>query len=201
MSASRGFTLIEVLVAAALTLILLGLIYWFLVPSLRLSSQGAARVEGQQQALNALNRAERDLQQSAPGGVSLFPQDPANPNDPVGVALVPLEDVDNDGQQLWNSNFTLIYWDRAARKLRRKTAPCPAPDPHKPSRLSLAEFKALCDTQNGSEQFLASEVSDFEVLPGPPLALVLEVERKTSQAAAPEKFRLERVLTMRNKVY
>ncbi len=208
MCKTRAFTLVEVLVAGLLTLILLGMIFWFLIPSLRYSSQNAMRVEGQQQALNALNKAERDLQSTAMGGVSLFPQDPGNPNDPVGVALVPLRDVDNDSRQLWQTSWTLIYWDRGTRKLMRKTELHSSPDPRKPQLMTLTQFRSVCATPNGTEQMLATEVTDFDVLDatpgsgiGLPLTLTVEVERKTAARPTPEKFQLERALTLRNKLY
>jgi type II secretory pathway pseudopilin PulG len=208
MSANRAFTLIELMVAGALGLGLLALTLAFLVPSMRFFGQGSARVECQQQALTALNKAERDLQQTAMGGLSLFPQGSGLATDPVGMALLPLYDVDQDAHQLWQTRWTLVYWDRTRGNLYRKVLPSAALSQDKPTTLSQPQFVALCQDSGAPEQLLAGQVSHFDVLDpvagpnvGQPLTLSLELLRKTAQSTTPERFRLERTVTLRNKTF
>ncbi|MBT9582729.1 hypothetical protein IV102_05230 [bacterium] len=69
--ASRGHTLIEVVVAASLTL-LIGLLFLnVLWPAMRSTARNATRISLQQSALMGLNRISKDLQAAPPAGVGL----------------------------------------------------------------------------------------------------------------------------------
>ncbi|HEY3997510.1 MAG TPA: hypothetical protein VGO93_01505 [Candidatus Xenobia bacterium] len=77
----QGNSLLELIVAMALSAVVFTLMVAYLVPTLRASTKGQVRAEMQQQAMLALGRIADDLQRSSPGGVSL--------NDSEFSALIP----------------------------------------------------------------------------------------------------------------
>lgn len=217
MSASRtdrGFTIPEVLVAAALLGLLTTLFVWFLVPALRMSAQGAARADLQQMAVLGTNRIAADLQDTAVGGVSILPRAVTDPtNDPVVLAMVPIEDVDTEGRRLWRDELVVYLWDRAQQRLYRKTWP-PAPpaslsvDPlptNRPSSFTAADLLSLAATPNGTERSVATGVVHFDVLhaggAGPltqPLTVEIGIEQDIPGQETDERFDFVKTVTLRN---
>ncbi|MEW6277819.1 MAG: prepilin-type N-terminal cleavage/methylation domain-containing protein [Candidatus Eremiobacterota bacterium] len=212
--ADRGMTLVELLVASALGVLLLTLVFWFLVPAMRLSSQGGARTEVQQQGVFALSRIEEALQNTVLAGTSLFPRDPLRPGGPVGLIMQPLEDVTSGGRATYRPELVVVFWDRDKATLNMETWRAPMPPgalsvtltDSRPQTVTRADFDALVTGTSGKERLLAAGVADFDVLDedaGPavqmPLTLRLALERKTAQTTRPERFELTRMVTLRNR--
>jgi type II secretory pathway pseudopilin PulG len=114
-----GFTLFEVIVFIALTLVLLGLAAGFLVPALRLSSRASLKIEMQQQAVAALSRLSREAQLTSVGGLTLRTTSP-----PVALAINPLKEVQADGTMIWDTRF-IVYFCEGGRLVRRQWPPGP----------------------------------------------------------------------------
>ena len=124
----RAFTLVELLVAATLSILLLGMMFAFLVPTMRASVRGSSRVEMQQQAVVALSRMAEDLEATAPAGIAIYAPDamPANAadlpqlganwtpllmvKDPVDMSIVRLNNVNASGQQVWDTHAVIYNW-------------------------------------------------------------------------------------------
>jgi prepilin-type N-terminal cleavage/methylation domain-containing protein len=123
----RGFSLLELMVAMVLSLVVLGLTIAFLIPTMRASARGSARVEMQQQAVVALGRIASDLERSAPAAVSLntgaysaiLPKSsptatPPPQKTPVVLAVQRLANVNSSGDQMWENQMEIYVWDPGA---------------------------------------------------------------------------------------
>lgn len=123
---SRGFTIVEVLVALPIVLLLLGLIYEFLIPNFRLMSESSIKAELQQLAQLSTNQIAAELNSTAPTGVSL--QIPASPAAPMIVATNPIFSVDpTSGRPTYESKLVLFYNEPLNQCLFRKETPQPPP--------------------------------------------------------------------------
>jgi hypothetical protein len=196
----RGLSLAEVLVAAALALLLLTCFLWFLLPSLSAMARSTAQSEAQQQGVLALERIERELRRSAASGVAVFPKPAAAP----GLYLTPLQDVNDKGQPNWALELVAVWWNRSQQRLWIKSwppkdPPALAQDPvlSRPARLSAANYQDLVSRQNGTERSLAAGVIDFDpqhaggsgsTLVGP-LHVQIELERQEGRHKQRFKFR------------
>ncbi|MGE0489676.1 MAG: hypothetical protein AB7S38_10730 [Vulcanimicrobiota bacterium] len=210
-SANRAFSLLELLVASGLLLLLGTLFVWFLVPSVRYSSQGAARVDLEQMVTLALDRIGNDLQHTVARGVSYHPLAAAGASDPVVLAIVPQADVDADGRRIWSQEVVVYFWDRSAHKLYRRTWPpgppaslsVPTPLPtNRPTSFGVADLLALCDP--AGTRSVATDVTRFDVShagPGasivPPLRIDLELSRQVGPNQT-ETFANTKTITLRN---
>jgi len=61
-AARLGFTLVEMLVVIAITIVLMGLLLGPLSQSFRLTARGRAMIAGQDNARSAMNQITRDIQ-------------------------------------------------------------------------------------------------------------------------------------------
>ncbi|MHB2019228.1 MAG: PulJ/GspJ family protein, partial [Candidatus Xenobia bacterium] len=207
-----AFTIVELLVAATLSILLLGMMFAFLIPTMRASVRGSSRVEMQQQAVVALSRMAEDLEATAAAGIALY-VDPANYNPPAVVpaqgpnwtpmlmseapaaggpgvimSVVKLNNVNAQGQQVWDTSAIVYNWDKITDPsdtrfpgvLYRqvwdgKTPPVaagePTPDINKPVRLgdqTLLEIdkQHVPNTPTEPLQVLATGVNYFSAAGG-----------------------------------
>ncbi|MBI3927350.1 MAG: type II secretion system protein [Armatimonadetes bacterium] len=201
-----GLSLIEVLVAAALSLMLLGLFWTFLVPAFGYYVRGAARAELQQSALVAGEKVVADLRRSAPGGISIRS---AGTDSPTVLAVHPLETVTADGTQVWSDQLTIYFWWASDGRLWAKKWPPGPPEAgfsvqsDKPIRVDEATLLEVAQERNGTETMLAENVARFEVVdaaPEPgisrPVTLTLEFEKETS--SGPQRLTVSQDVFLRN---
>jgi type II secretory pathway pseudopilin PulG len=208
--AQGGWTLLEVLIAAGLSFLLLGLIVTFLIPVLRYSGRGALRVELQQQVRVGLQRILEDLQRSTASGVSLLESD--GQGGPVALGIVRLEELTAEAEQVWETQVVVYCWQPDTGRLIRKTWP-PAPpaslnpglDPGKPTRLEPAELRLIAEEKNGTEVSVARDIALFEVSHAgsgaslqPPLVLKLVGQATPPGGTEPERFEETRSVSLRN---
>jgi hypothetical protein len=73
---TRGYTLIEVLVAAFVTLLVMGALYQLFTRGLTLFARGQARCDLQERALSVLANIENELRHSAFSTLTVFQADP-----------------------------------------------------------------------------------------------------------------------------
>ncbi|MBI3924235.1 MAG: prepilin-type N-terminal cleavage/methylation domain-containing protein [Armatimonadetes bacterium] len=211
MRGRSGFTLLELLIALALTGLLTWLGFAFLFPAVRASFRGAAQVGVQQEAVLSLVRLVQDLERTTAGGISL-----STSVDRVLLAVNRLEDVQGDATQLWELGFSVYAWDRSTGRLTRREWSArdnPDPDPAaigvtmglgKPTRVTPEQLAALA-APRGS--LLAQDVVRFEIrhqgssdltLAGP-LELEIELVREDARSrAGPHKLCLQRTLALRS---
>lgn len=203
---TRGYTLLEVLVAMVLGLLVLALglaLYQF---SVKEWSRLSTRIELQQMAATVLNRLAADARDSTPGGVSELPEGTA-------LGLVRLEDVGSDGVQIWEERLIVYSWSASERKLWRRNRPNEDPKgkgpklklkKNHPGKLPPPLMKLVAGERSDTDQLVASDVILFQAdlagdpeTPAQPLTVRIGLE-KAILHARPERFELERDVFLRN---
>ncbi|MBI3928495.1 MAG: prepilin-type N-terminal cleavage/methylation domain-containing protein [Armatimonadetes bacterium] len=201
----RGFTLLEVLVAATLSLLVLLVAYQLLVPSTRLAIQGASRTEVQQRCALILGRLVEDLQTSSAAGISY--QNSTGPDEPAVIAIQPLEEVTSDPRTLYSRQLRTWTWTSADRTLRchhwSEEPPGIVLEEVFPNRLDSAALRLLTGLPAAAqtrtvirdvvELSLSSPAGGGNI--GRPLTLRLALEKR---ANPPVRFELERAVVLRN---
>lgn len=184
----RAFTLIELVVAAALAALVLGLGSAYLVPALRATSRSAARVELEQRAVVALSRLVNDIEHTAPAGMSL------RSSAPVCVAVNRLDEVRPNGDLIWSDAYVIYYHDSVNNLLIRRLWPPGDPAPNsaqtkrgKPKKLSPSELADIVSRPPVDYSILARDVQSFEILQAgddllvkQPVQFRLTLERKVA---------------------
>lgn len=202
----RGLTLFEILVAASLLLVVLGVMVSVLVPALRASVKGSNQSELQQLAAVTLDRLLGDLERTPPTGTML-----PDGGSPVVLGLHPLAGVAPDGSQLWNEEIVVYHWDEAAGTITRETWPPQPPVLGRAvsnagaTRFPADELRRIAAETGGTERILARYVTNFAVSgsgPGPglvqPLTLQLELQREQSGPATAVSFAVLRKVFLSN---
>lgn len=194
----RGFTILEIMVSAALLLLATGLIFQFLVPALQASSRSQVRVEMQQTATVALEYMVRDLERTSPGGVTL---------ESGILAVNPVEQLQNDGTLIWEDVFVVYYWDTTNQRLIRREWP-PGPPAPRPEHLFRGRAKRLdsailsqISVPAPDDRVMATGVIDFAVedtgtgVLAQPLTVRLRLQRGANTGRSEqETFEMKRVV-------
>lgn len=164
---TKGYTLVEILIASTLMLLLLALTFQVIVPTFRTTSERSARVELEQVAALAVNRVVADLESTAPSGVGLLLA--LTPTDPTGMVVHPLLNVDASGGQVWDDKLVVVYFDPGLRRLTRwvweggPPAVNPAPTAGNPLRVSPDTVRQLGQEATARGTRLASDVTEFSI--------------------------------------
>jgi prepilin-type N-terminal cleavage/methylation domain-containing protein len=185
MGRSRGYTLIEIMLAVGLFGFIMAVAIGYLVPSLHYSMRTSLRAEEEQQAVIALNRLVADSLTTAPSGFS--PSSTA----PLAVGICPLASVQADGTQVWSSSFIIYWYDASSGCLLRRQWPPGGPlptaqelDTTTPRKLlpaRLAQIVAVPATPAQHEIVMARSVQSFNIIypyPGTDDLLVQPVQFK-----------------------
>ena len=209
MSRTKGFTLVELLVAFALLGLLALMFVWFIVPTMRMASLGTTRVDIQQMAVLACNRIAAELLDTSPSGVSLYSRAQADPAaDPVVVAIVPLRDIDESGHRVWENRVSVYFWQRSTGKLLLRHYPPGPPGAltvnplpvDRPTQFPTVDLLALA---NASAQAVnvANKVVSFDVtrVTGRrAYAVDMSIEEGVSGKQQAERFDYKKVVSLRN---
>ncbi|MBI3928087.1 MAG: type II secretion system protein [Armatimonadetes bacterium] len=163
-----GFTLLEILVVACLSLIVLTLIAQLLFPSFALFRSQMGFSEAHQSGMTAAARWKRELLNSMLATVTVG-------SEPTAISLVPVKEsapFDADGDPQLESEF-VIYYRGDRDRLLRKTWPAPAEavpaglfDGPEPPRLSPEQLRDVCTSTNGTERVLARYVEEMAMEDG-----------------------------------
>lgn len=176
---------------------------------MRMFGQQSLRIDLQQMAVMACNRITRDLQLSAPSGVSLYNRAQADPSqNPVTLALVPIEGLDANGRRIWKEQVIAYFWDRSEETLFSRAFP-----PGPPESLNVGQLSSVRPTllptedllslaQNpGSTRTIARQVDHFDVLRWPGgrgVRIELGLQKSVSGKDTPERFDYVAMVTLRN---
>lgn len=191
------------MVAATLTLLLLGLCFSFLIPALRHSRHGAVQAELQQMATLSMRKLVDDIEKTNYSGISLR-------QDPVVLAIHPLVDVTPGGRRVYADSLIVYFYDSDNQVLKRRSWPPepPAGIPHPGTeagmRLSADQLQMFPGESPGARN-MANSLAEFEITHagiGGFLQLPLTVRMVTESGSgqARERFELVRTITLRNQL-
>ena len=173
--AERGFSLGEVLIAAGIGLMLLGVLVRILIPALKHSAEGNIRLELQQFAVMAHQQIRAELYRSSAIGVSLGTS---------ALLIHPQTSMDGTGQPVWSDETVLFYLD-ASNQLIRSQLPSRSV---RPDRYTPTELNNLVNSSPATEKLVARFVRDFTVsspAPDLPLEVELVLEKESPQRSTP----------------
>lgn len=111
---SRGLSLVETLLSAALILFVLGLGASFLFPLFRMQLRGTESAELEQRSAIILEDLRRDLAQTSAAGVTLL-QTP----DEVLLGIHAYDNVAQDGTLVWKDSLLIHQWSASDGQWRR----------------------------------------------------------------------------------
>ncbi|MDQ7826460.1 MAG: prepilin-type N-terminal cleavage/methylation domain-containing protein [Candidatus Eremiobacteraeota bacterium] len=209
----QGFTLAEILIAASIMLVVLGLLFAMLVPTARGTTRGTLRVEMQQAALRVMNTLERDLALSAASGLTVSTN--GTVGYPVLVGMIPIKTVLEDGTQQWEDKLIVYSWKSPESPVVRKVWQSPGPpsisaqlslNSVKPLRADEATLGTIAEDPSLAGRVLAGDVTEFKVTQGgtatavvPPLTVTIKMEKKGNTGSTePERYELTETMTVRN---
>lgn len=177
-----GFTLLEMMIAAGLTLLLLGVVIKVFVPAMSHSSQGTTRLELQQFAILAHQQIHKELSRTRFGGVSV-----AESN----LLIHPQASLDSAGQPIWSDHVILFHLDSSSGKLGKYKL---SSTPVKPNRYDAPGLLTLATSLPAPEKIVAGFVSEFKAempvpatatVPGKPFQIKLVLEKKIARMDNP----------------
>lgn len=145
-----GVSLLEVLVAAGLSLLLLTTAVQIFIPSLKASDRGTRRVELDQRAWTLSTRLERRLLQSSRAGIAVHSL--------TGETLVSAHPRHSDSAQVtWADTLDLFVWSGETFRAYQYNLGAVSDRPRVPS---LSELRNLLDQATLIYEF--REIEDFQ---------------------------------------
>jgi hypothetical protein len=212
----KGHTLPEVIVASALTVLLLSLVFAFLIPSMRVSLLCSTRVEIQQEALRSFDRLSADLLSTVTASISVCSKGTDPEEGPVLIGIMPVTSVDPFGHQLFEQKIVVYSWQGEGKPLIRKEwTPSSPPSlsltlySNSPLQVSEADLSKIAGEATLRELVLARDVKEFRVRSGvpsssslsSPITMFLQISRKEATGKRdPEAFSFTRIITLRNEL-
>lgn len=204
----RAFTLLEVVVGAALGIMVLTLLVQLLVPSLRLSARAGLQTELQEACYLALHQLSEDLVTTVPAGLAYVNNTTAG--GPTVIGLQPVADADDQARLVFAPELLSYSWSPAEGRLRRhRWKPLPAVvgtlNGNSPTRLTSTQLLQLpsVTSQAFEGRTMAVGVSQFSLaLPvgppniGCPLTVRLELQRQAASDRV-DRFELIRTVMLR----
>ncbi len=185
-------TLIEVLVAGTLGLVLLGLLFGLLVPSLRVSDRSRVGGELRQSASVIMHKLQNLAARSSPEGFSWK----SSSATVVGFNLV--DRLQNDGELIWRRDYEMVWWDDNAQTLLHGVyAPTDTllQNPARPKRLDPTTLAGVVSGLTDPEVW-ARGVTRFTMEHGggpedlrQPVVFTLELEQESSDGMVSYKSR------------
>ncbi len=198
-----AFTLIEVMIFSALSLILIGVLTQTFILAARGTEDSRTRVDLQQTAVLILKRIEADL------GTTSFRAMKAHEDDIYVLAMAQIAGINENSNAIWKDTQVLYGYDPATKVLHRdEFIPAPPPlSPIPPYLPTDAELLGLAKSAQDRKLVLSPYVEEFAVTDQKgnttaflvnPLKLTLKFKRPLSTAERSTEFNVERRFTMRN---
>ncbi len=179
----RGFTLPELLLACALTALVISLLF---SPFLGFMKKRQGRPEAQSQGLLALQKVAGDLRATQSNALTVHQVAGRF----CGLGLVKVTGWTTEGEKSWDTVWTLIYWDAESQKLQRKTFPADSRlvlTREQPARFPASWVEEYARRDDVRPQVLAGHVTDFRIETGradgrlsPAMTLVAQIEYHTA---------------------
>ena len=195
-------SLVETLVVAALSLLLLGLVVRLLWPVSRASARASAKIELQQSAHRVANSLARTAAGCNAGGASLLA---STGESPAGAGFQQIDGLTSSGFQIWSDEFILYFWYPDSRLLYHQNWPPEPPDlgfspiASRPSPLTPAQLRSIATEPNNTQRLLAQNVDSLSLRFSATGNLEFHLELSTQYAPnAVERYELNRVLAFRN---
>ena len=114
----RGLTLVEVLVAAGLGLLVLGLTFGYVVPSFKAANRFRTRSQLHQSAQVVLAKISQAASTTSPGGFSW------SKTAPVTAAFNPFDNLQPaNGLLSWKSYYEVFWWDSKEKSVHQRRWP------------------------------------------------------------------------------
>ena len=197
MRRGHGYTLIEVLVMASVSLVVLGLLASVFLTALRRSQDGRIRVDLQQSAVFSLSRWEKDIERASYESVAV------QPGAPYLVGVTGATGVAGNGTVAWEPTLARWTFNAEARTLSRAICLRPESLGYAPTPTALA---GLVIKPGEEERGMCEDVDDFALNKmftlgedkTPRIVLRLVLRRALSTSERETKFTLERTYTLRN---
>ncbi len=200
----RGFSVLELIVTAALGLLLLSVCIQFLIPSLNVTARETARSQMQERASMVLRRLTNDLGTSSAAGITLRN---ATPAEAACFTIQPVKSLATNLQNQYEEKLIVYTWDKTSKQVWRRVWPPEPPSlaltlkPLNPDRVPNSALNAFAAA--GGTDLLANDVTELAVKSpldppnlGTPLTLSIECVQKPA-AGRNETFRLEAVVDLR----
>lgn len=207
-SSRSGFSIVEVMVIASVSLVILALLADVFIQALHRTEDGRLRVDMQQRAVFAINVWERDIEKTSARAMVV------REGDPYCVALTKAERVSGDkGTVTWMPEIICWAYKKGERVWQRETYPPKEPSFGKelsqlaPYLPTSGELEALAKTDGGTEKIMCDNVEEFSltdkngntgVLKMQPLLFRLKLRRPLSTSERLADFTVERRYTLRN---
>lgn len=191
---ARAFSLVEVMVAAGISLLLAGVVIKIFIPAMSHSAQGTTRLELQQFAVLAHQKIRKELLRSRFGGVSTAD---------ATLLIHPQVALDSVGQPVWDTDVLVFHLDRSTQKLGRYSLPS---EPVQPNRYTPTALLTRIAALPPAEKIIASFASEFIVTPSvpatattPPMPMTIQLtlEKDIPQRDQPVQITLSRSFSFR----
>jgi hypothetical protein len=192
---SRGLTLLEVLVTAALALLIGGLILQFIMDLFRTSARATTHDGLQSRATILLSRLSSELSQATLPSLALKPD---------AVAFTRLLTLTGTGQRVWEEKSRVYSWESESKTLWfQECPPLPAGltlvyTPTRPPHISDLALERIADPTNGTMTPLSDGVTNFVLTQeGDVIRLTLALEAPAHDNRV-ERFELRKTVGLRN---
>ena len=145
----RGFSLLEVLVAACLGLIALLVLTQLLISVMRSSGRAVEMLELSQLAQSISQRISEDLQTAPASAIALQSSEGT-------FAIQPLERTTATGKPIYSSEIRIYLLDLSQGKLQRKLCPVSGLPLEHPTQLTPAQLSQQFQTSTQPARYLAN---------------------------------------------
>jgi type II secretory pathway pseudopilin PulG len=192
-----GITLIELIVGFTLTVLLVGLLFQFLVPALKISKRTTLRAEVQQQAILALREIVNEMEQTSLYGISFS-------EDAHTVAVHPIVEVTRNSQRVYADHLIIYKFDPVAGTIHRGTwRDGPDPSIESPRKLSQDELANVEPFYINSGRTVVREVEEFSLTHSGTgnllqLPLLARMKMREQEQSGSRSFELVRAISLRN---
>lgn len=209
-----GFTLLEFLVATTMGFVLLGLLFFMIVPGMRTYALGQIRTEIQMEALRVVHSITSDLDLSVASGISLFTIGSDPETGPVYLGIMRISNIESDGTQHWDQSLIVYSWAGNGSPVVRKVWTPTSPPALGITLTTPARFSRSILSQIANEPFLkgqtlARDVSELRITcstgggsyVSPPFTVRIHIVREGATGrTTPEEFKFVRTIGLRNEL-
>ena len=194
----RGYSIVEVMVMAAVGFVILGLLANVFITALQRTNDGRIRVDMQQQAIFTLTHWEKDLERASQRAIRI------EGGTPLYIGITSAVGLAGNGTVVWSDTVARWCFDPSARTVSRGaylrgTSFAVNPTPTGLSGLAVSpgqNQRVFCE--DVEEFSLKDRIGNTSPLATQPLVLRLKIRRPLSTSQRHADFTVERRYTLRN---